>query len=150
MPTVEVPFKRNNTILVYTYTSFISCVLTLTSVCFSGPYLKESLNAFVGGHWSVSRQLTKRHYSGGKPNLIFVENFASECSSTDPLPIEAYAWLVKHLSQEGDAVVNVFSSKGDTMAAALMECCNAIWLSDASNSEQASLQTKLSTLLYFD
>ena len=56
----------------------------------------------------MSRQLTKRHYSGGSPNLIFVENLASECSSTDPLPIEAHAWVVKHLSQEGDAVVNVF------------------------------------------
>ena len=98
----------------------------------------------------MSRQLTKRHYSGGSPNLIFVENLASECSSTDPLPIEAHAWLVKHLSQEGDAVVNVFSSNDYTMAAALMECCNAIWLSDASNSEQASLQTKLSKLHYFD
>ena len=95
----------------------------------------------------MSRQLTKRHYSGGSPNLIFVENVASECSSTDPLPIEAYAWLVKHLSQEGDAVVDVFSSNGYTMVAALREGRNAIWLSNASNSVLASLQKMISTLV---
>ena len=112
-----------------------------------GPYLKESLNTFVVGHWSVSRQLTKRHYSGGSQNLIFVENVPSECSSTDTLPMEAYTWLVKHLSWEGDAVVDVFSSNGYTMAAALREGRNGLWLSDASNSEQASLQRRISSLI---
>ena len=95
----------------------------------------------------MSRQLTKRHYSGGSPNLIFVENLASECSSTDPLPIEAHAWLVKHLSQEGDAVVDAFSSNGYTTAAALREGHNALCLSDASNSEQTSLQIRISTFI---
>ena len=100
---------------------------------------------FVVGHWSVSRQLTKHHYSGGSQNLIFVKNVVSESSSINPFPIKAYTWLVKHLSQEGDAILDAFSSNSYTMAAALGESHNALCLSDASNSEQASLQIRIST-----
>ena len=95
----------------------------------------------------MSRQLTKHHYSGSSQNLISVKNVASESSSTNPLPIKAYTWLVKHLSQEGDAVVDAFSSNGYTMAAALREGHNALSLSDASNTEQASLQIRISTFI---
>ena len=63
-----------------------------------GPYLKESLDTFVVVHWSVSRQMTSRHFSGKKSEvLIFVEHVPSVCSSTQPLPVGAYTWLVNHL-----------------------------------------------------
>ena len=85
-----------------------------------GPYLKESLDTFVVGQWSVSRKMTSRHFSGkNSEDLIFVEHVRSECSSTQPLPVGAYTWLVNHLSKEGDAVVDVCNSSGYAMVAAL-------------------------------
>ncbi|KAM7435880.1 hypothetical protein ABFA07_014265 [Porites harrisoni] len=67
-----------------------------------GPYLKESLDTFVVVHWSVSRQMTSRHFSGKKSEvLIFVEHVPSVCSSTQPLPVGAYTWLVNHLKRRG-------------------------------------------------
>ena len=92
-----------------------------------GPYLKESLDTFVVGHWSLSRQMTSRHFSCKKTEvLIFVEHVPSECSSTQPLPVGAYTWLVNHLSKEGDVVVDVSSSSGYAMVAALKAGRNAL------------------------
>ena len=85
-----------------------------------GSYLKESPNTFMVGHWSVSRQMTSRHFSGkNSEDLIFVEHVPSECSSTQLLPVGAYTWVVNHLSKEGDDVVDVCSSSGYAMVAAL-------------------------------
>ena len=57
---------------------------------------------FVVVHWSVSRQMTSRHFSGKKSEvLIFVEHVPSVCSSTQPLPVGAYTWLVNHLKRRG-------------------------------------------------
>ena len=65
-------------------------------------------------------------------------NICGECcfrvqQHSDLLSIEAYTWLIKHLSQEGDAVVDVFSSNGYTIAGytiAVREDRNALCLSD--------------------
>ena len=72
------------------------------------------------GHWSALRQMTSTRFSGkNSEDLIFVEHVPSECSSTEPLPVGTYNWLVNHLSKEGDPVVDVCSSSGYTMVAAL-------------------------------
>ena len=60
-------------------------------------------------------------------------------------PLKLTLGLSSTVSQEGDAVVDAFSSNGYTMAAALREGHNA--LCDASNSEQASLQIRISTFI---
>ena len=92
-----------------------------------GPYLKESLDTFVVVHWSVSRQMTSRHFSGKKSEvLIFVEHVPSVCGSTQPLIVGACTWLVNHLSKEGDAVVDVCGSSGYAMVAALKGGRNAL------------------------
>lgn len=60
--------------------SFIVCfseeihvTLLLLTCILLGPYLKEALNTFVVGHWTVSRQISSRHLSvESKENLIFV------------------------------------------------------------------------------
>ena len=84
--------------------------------------MKESLHSFVVGHWSVSRQVTTRHLSvTNDKNVILLDHVSSQCSSTSPLPVEAFTWLVKHMSREGDVVVDVGSDTGFVMAAALKE-----------------------------
>ena len=98
------------------------------------------------GHWSVARQITPRHISfTNNENVIFVEHSTSKCVSMEPLPVEAYTWLVKNLSWEGDTVVDVGSKRGYVMVASLKEGRNAVWLSTASECELASLQTRVST-----
>lgn len=113
-----------------------------------GPYLKESLDVFMGGHWPVSRQMTSRHYSGKKSEvLIFVEHVPSECSSTQPLPVGAYTWLLKHLSKGGDDVVNVYRSSGYAMVAALKAGRKALQLSSAPHCKIKTLQSRIATLV---
>ena len=105
-----------------------------------GPYLKESLNTFVVGHWSVSRQMTSRHFCGkSSEDLIKVERVPSECS--------AYTWLVNHFSKEGDAVAGVCSCSGYAVVAALKAGRKALWLTSAPHCELTTLQTRIATLL---
>ncbi|XP_068735386.1 uncharacterized protein [Montipora capricornis] len=87
----------------------------------------SSLNTFVVGHWSVSKQMTSRHFSiENDGNLIIVEHVPAQCNNEEQLPVGAYAWLVKHLSREGDTVTDAGSSTGYAMVAALkkaeMQC----------------------------
>ena len=104
----------------------------------SGPYMTESLNAFVIGHWSVSRQISSRHFLlSNNENLIFVEHVPSQCASAQPLPVQAYTWLVKHLSREGDTVVDVESDTGYPVVASLRQGRSAVWLNTASRHKEA-------------
>ena len=116
----------------------------------SGPYMTESLNTFVIGHWSVSRQISLRHFSlSNSENLIFVEHVPSQCTSAQPLPVEAYmyTWLIKHLSREGDTVVDVESDTGYPVTAALKQGRSAVWINTASHHEEADLQTRIANLV---
>ena len=67
-----------------------------------------------------------------------MEHVPSECSSTEPLPVGAYTWLVNHLSKEGNAVVDVCSSSGYAMVTALKAGGKALRLSSASQCELKS------------
>lgn len=114
----------------------------------SGPYMTESLNTFVIGHWSVSRQISSRHFSlSNSENLIFVEHVPSQCTSAQPLPVEAYTWLIKHLSREGDTVVDVESDTGYPVVAALKQGRSAVWINTASHHKEADLQTRMANLV---
>lgn len=117
-----------------------------------GPYLKESLNTFVVGHWSVSKQMTSRHFSiENDGNLIFVEHVPAQCNNEEQLPVGAYAWLIKHLSREVDTVIDAGSSTVYTMVAALKEGRNAVWLNtSASQCEHSTLHSKISSLISSD
>jgi len=80
-----------------------------------GPYFyfKESLNVFLVGHWSVSRQVTPRHlFLTSFENVMFVDYMPSQSTARQPLPLKAYTWLVTHPSREGDTVVEIGSSTG--------------------------------------
>jgi len=114
----------------------------------SGPYFKESLKTFVVGHWLVSRQMTSRHLSlTSNENVMFVQYTPSQCTTTQPLPVEAYTWLVNHLSREGDTVVDVGSSTGYAGVAALKEGRNAVWVSTESDDKQQTFKTRIANLL---
>ena len=114
----------------------------------SGPYFKESLCTFVVGHWSVSRQMTPRHLSLTSPeNVMFVEYMPSQCTTTQPLPVKAYTWLVNHLSREGDTVVEIGSSTGYAGVAALKDGRNAVWVSTESDDNQETFKTRITNLL---
>lgn len=79
-----------------------------------------------------------------------MEHVPSECSSTEPLPVGAYTWLVNHLSKEGDAVVdvcNVCSSSGYAMVTALKADGKALRLSSEPQCELKTLQSRITTLL---
>ena len=103
--------------------------------------MTESLNTFVIGHWS--RQMSSRHFSlSNNENLIFVEHVPSQCTSAQPLPVGAYIWLVKHLSREGDTVVDVESDTGYPVVAALKQGRSAVWINTASHYKEADLQNK--------
>lgn len=96
----------------------------------------------------MSRQVTTRLLSvTNDENVLLLEDVPSQCSSANPLPVEAYSWLVKHMSKEGDAVVDVGSNTGYVMVAALKEGRNSVGLSTASQHEQQTLKTRISTLL---
>ena len=91
------------------------------------------------GHWTVSRQISSRHLSVKcQENVIFVTHKPSE----ESLPLEAFSWLVKHLSSEGDTVIDVGSKTGFSAAAALQEGRNAVWLTMASQNELSTLENK--------
>ena len=110
-------------------------------VFFSGPYLRDSLKTFVIGHWSVSRQVTCRHLCitrSNRDNLVIVDH-----ATDQPLPLEAYTWLVKHLSREGDTVIDVDSSSGSACVAALKGGRNGVWISTASSELQHTLQCNI-------
>ena len=114
----------------------------------SGPYFKESLNTFVVGHWPVSRQMTPRHLSLTRTeNVIFVEYMPSQCTPSQPLLVEAYTWLVSHLSRGGDTVVEIGSSTGYAGVAALKEGRNAVWISTESHDKQQTFKTRIANLL---
>ena len=100
-----------------------------------GPYLKESLDTFVVGHWSVSRRMTSRHFSGKNSEdlifLSFVCAFRMQQRTTTACGRLLYTWLVNHLSKEGDAVVDVCGRSGYAMVAALKAGQKALQLSSA-------------------
>ena len=99
-----------------------------TSGFHAGPYLKEYLHTFVVGHWSVSRQVITLSVTNDE-NVILLEHVPSQCANTNPLPVETYTWLVKHMSKEGDVDVDVGRNTGYVMVAALKEGRNVLWLS---------------------
>lgn len=106
----------------------------------------------VPQHRSVSKQMTSRHFSiENDGNLIFVEHVPAQCNNEEQLPVGAYAWLIKHLSREGDTVIDAGSSTGYTMVAALKEGRNAVWLNtSASQCEHSTLHWKISSLISSD
>ena len=88
----------------------------------------------------MSRQISSRHLSvENNENVIFVSHEPSQ----ESLPLKAYTWLVKHLSSEGDAVIDVGSKTGYSVVAALQEGRNAVWLSTASQNELSTLENKV-------
>ena len=88
----------------------------------------------------MSRQISSKHLSVEcNDNLVFVKHKHLE----EPLPLQAYTWLVKHLSSEGDAVMDVGSSNGYSMVAALQEGRNAVWMTVASQDEMSTLERKV-------
>lgn len=78
-----------------------------------------------------------------RDNVVFVKHRPSE----EPLPLQAYTWLVKHLSSEGDAVMDVGSSNGYSMVAALQEGRHAVWMKVASQDELSTLERKVLRLI---
>lgn len=78
-----------------------------------------------------------------RDNVVFVKHRPSE----EPLPLQAYTWLVKHLSSEGDAVMDVGSSIGYSMVAALQEGRHAVWMKVASQDELSTLERKVLRLI---
>jgi len=111
-------------------------------------YFKESLNTFVVGHWSVSRQVTPRHLSLTTfENVVFVDYMPSQCTTRQPLPVKAYTRLVNHLSREGDTVVEIGSSTGYAGVAALKEGRNAVWVSTESEDNQDTFKRRIANLL---
>ena len=65
----------------------------------------------------MSRQVICKHLCitrSSRDNLVIVDH-----ATDQPLPLEAYTWLVKHLSREGDTVIDVDSSSGSACVAAL-------------------------------
>ena len=113
----------------------------------SGPYLREALKTFVMGHWSVSRQVTTRHLSNStnEENLITVGYAPNQ-----PLPEDAFSWLVEHLSKEGDTVVDIDSASGDAFVAALKGGRNAVWISSASPEMQSKLKDTVDSIFASD
>ena len=71
-------------------------------------------------------------------NLVIVDH-----ATDQPLPLEAYIWLVKHLSREGDTVIDVDSSSGSACVAALKGGRNGVWISTASSELQHTLQCNI-------
>ena len=105
-------------------------------------YFKESLNTFVVGHWSVSRQVTPRHLSLTTfENVVLVDDMPSQCTTRKPLPVKAYTWLINHLSREGDTVVEIGSST------ALKEGQNALWVSTELEENQDTFKRRIANLL---
>ena len=78
---------------------------------------------------------------------MFVEYMPSQCTTTQPLPIKAYTWLVNHLSREGDTVVEIGSSTGYAGVAALKDGRNAVWVSTESDDNQETFKTRITNLL---
>ena len=108
---------------------------------FLGPYLQEALETFVVGHWSVSRQITSRHLSASRENLIFLNKESS-------FPAQGYTWLVENLSREGDVVIDAGTPNGCAMVAALRKGRSAVRIdSTALPSEQAAIETKICSLV---
>lgn len=61
----------------------------------------------------------------------------------EPLLLLAYTLLVKHLSSKGDVVLDVGSSNGYSMVAALQEGRHAVWMMVASQDELSTLERKV-------
>ena len=76
-----------------------------------------------------------------------MEHVPSQCTSAQPLPVGAYIWLVKHLSREGDTVVDVESDTGYPVVAALKQGRSAVWINTASHYKEADLQTRIANLV---
>ena len=105
------------------------------------------MKTFVMGHWSVSRQVTTRHLSisASSENLITVGYAPNQ-----PLPEDAFSWLVEHLSREGDTVVDIDSTNGDAFVAALKGGRNAVWISSASSEMQSEMKETVDTIFAYD
>jgi len=92
--------------------------------------------------------MTSRHLSlTSTENVMFVQYTPSQCTTSQPLPVKAYIWLVNHLSREGDTVVDVGSSTGYAGVAALKEGRNAVWVSTKPDDKQQTFKTRIANLL---
>ena len=111
----------------------------------SGSFFNDALMTFVVGHWSVSRQVTDRYFAYGGDNLILLDQ--SSRTAAGDLPLEAFSWLVKHMSREGDTVADPNSNGGGGLVAALRQGRNALWLSTAAQDAQPQLLRRLAQQL---
>ena len=99
------------------------------------------METFVVGHWSVSRQMTSRHLSASRENLIFRNKESS-------FPAQGYTWLVENLSREGDVVIDAGTPNGYAMMAALRKGRSAVRIDSTTlPSEQAAIETKIYSLV---
>ena len=73
--------------------------------------MQEVVEAWVIGHWSVSRCIGDRHvnYESPPPNVIQVD-----CKKED-LPVPVYRWLVKHFTKDEDMVLEVGGTAGTVL-----------------------------------
>jgi len=67
-----------------------------------------------------------------------------------PLPDDAFSWLVEHLSREGDTVVDVNSKSVGTFVAALKGGRNAVWISSASSEMQSEMKATVDSIFASD
>ena len=85
--------------------------------------------------------MTARHFSYGGDNLILLDQ-PSRTTAGD-IPPEAFSWLVKHLSREGDTIADANSNAGGGFVAALQQGRKAVWLSTAAQDAQPQLLRRL-------
>ena len=94
--------------------------------------MTSAVSGFVVGHFAVSSKLSKAHISflsnEGRDNICITdaqEHYNGCRVDCKEAPLNAFTWLVKHFSHEGDMVVAINSI--NTLAAALTtgrDCIN--------------------------
>ena len=67
-----------------------------------------------------------------------------------PLPEDAFSWLVEHLSREGDTVVDVDSKSGGAFVAARKGGRNAVWISSAYSEMQSEMKAAVDNIFCSD
>ena len=98
---------------------------------------------FVMGHWLVSRQVTTRDLSiSTNPENLITVGYAPN----QPLPEDAFSWLVEHLSREGDTVVNIDSTIGGAFVAAFKGGRNVALISSASSEMESVMKEKVDSI----
>ena len=96
--------------------------------------MTNCLESFIIGHWSVSHTVSERHFSAGDCRNVV------ECDNKRA----GYKWLIEHLSQEGDCVLDV-NSNGEVFVEAIKNGRNAVLLSTAN--DKSTFQRKISQFL---